>query len=256
MARTLATKPVGGKAARHNTAMSLADRLTALHCRIAAAALAAGREASVVRLLAVSKTLPAERLREAYAAGQRAFGESYVQEALAKQLALGDLAIEWHHIGPVQSNKTAALAAHFDWVQGVDRLKIAERLSAQRPAGLPALNICIQVNISGEESKSGCVPEQVPLLAESIAALPALRLRGLMAIPAPARPGENLHLPFRQLASLFAALCQAGHALDTLSMGMSDDFETAIAEGSTLVRLGSALFGVQRFRSHRAEPLD
>jgi hypothetical protein len=214
----------------------------AVNAAMAAAARAAGREPSAVRLLAVSKTFPAEAVREAYAAGQAAFGENYVQEALDKIAALADLPLEWHFIGPIQSNKTRLLAEHFDWVHGVDRLKIAERLSAQRPSKLAPLNICLQVNISGEDSKSGIAPEQLEALARAVSGLPGLRLRGLMAIPAPAE-GEAQRAPFARMRALQAGLNALGLELDTLSMGMSHDFAAAIQEGATLVRIGSAIFG-------------
>lgn len=225
--------------------MPFADNLASLQTRIAAACQQAGRPPESVRLLAVSKTMPVERLREAIAAGQRAFGENYVQEALEKIAALPGLGLEWHHIGLIQSNKTAEIAAHFDWVHGVDRLKIAQRLSDQRPAGRPPLQVCVQVNISGEASKSGCAPPETLALCQSVAALPGLRLRGLMALPAPAAASADPRAPFRQLRALFEQARAAGLALDTLSMGMSDDFEAAIAEGATLIRVGSALFGAR-----------
>lgn len=214
----------------------------AVSAAIAAAADAAGRDPASVRLLAVSKTFPASAVREAYAAGQRAFGENYVQEALDKMAALSDLMLEWHFIGPIQSNKTRAIAEHFDWVHGVDRLKIAERLSAQRPRHLPPLNICLQVNISGEDSKSGVAPEQLDALAFATASLPGLRLRGLMAIPAPTE-GAAQQQPFARMRELLARLNTLGLGLDTLSMGMSHDFGAAIQEGTTLVRIGTAIFG-------------
>lgn len=225
--------------------MPFADNLASLQTRIAAACQQAGRPPESVRLLAVSKTMPVDRLREAIAAGQHAFGENYVQEALEKIAALPGLSLEWHHIGLIQSNKTAEIAAHFDWVHGVDRLKIAQRLSDQRPAGRPPLQVCVQVNISGEASKSGCAPPETLALCQSVAALPGLRLRGLMALPAPAAASADPRAPFRQLRALFEQARAAGLALDTLSMGMSDDFEAAIAEGATLIRVGSALFGAR-----------
>lgn len=225
--------------------MSFAENLASLRTRIASACQAAGRPPESVRLLAVSKTMPVERLREAIAAGQHAFGENYVQEALDKIAALASETLEWHHIGPIQSNKTAEIAAHFDWAHGVDRLKIAQRLSDQRPAGRPPLQVCVQVNISGEASKSGCEPQEALALCLAVAALPGLRLRGLMALPAPTTANTDPHAPFRQLRQLFEQARAAGLALDTLSMGMSDDFEAAIAEGATLIRIGSALFGAR-----------
>jgi len=225
--------------------MSLAENLSSVRARIDAACAAAHRPHGSVQLLAVSKKVVADRLAEAADHGQQAFGESYVQEALPKLDALAPRALHWHFIGPVQSNKTADIAARFDWVHGVDRLKVAERLSAQRPITLPPLNICIQVNVSGETSKSGCTPEALPALAAAIVNLPRLRLRGLMCLPAPSAQLEDPRAPFRQLRLLQEALRTQGLALDTLSMGMSDDLEHAIAEGSTLVRIGSAIFGAR-----------
>ncbi len=221
---------------------SIAERLAQVHTRIRAAAEAAGRDPATIRLLAVSKTRPAADVEAALAAGQRAFGESYVQDALPKIDAIGDRA-EWHFIGPIQSNKTRAIAAHFDWVQSVDRLKIARRLSEQRPAGRPPLQICLQVNVSRDPAKAGVAPEAAAELAADIAALPGLRLRGLMTIPARAADPAHQRAPFRALRELFEALQAEGHALDTLSMGMSGDLEAAIAEGATLVRVGTAIFG-------------
>jgi PLP dependent protein len=217
--------------------------------RIAAAAAAVGRDAKSVTLLAVSKTFPAAAVREAYAAGQREFGENYVQEALAKIDALADLRprIEWHLIGPLQSNKTRAVAAAFDWVHSVDRLKIAERLAEQRPPGLAPLQLCLQVNVSGEASKSGVAPAELASLARAVAALPRERvvLRGLMAIPEPAADFGAQRAPHRALRELLAALNAAGLVLDTLSMGMSTDLEAAVAEGATIVRVGTAIFGAR-----------
>lgn len=222
---------------------ALASRLAHLQERIAAACATAGRDVAGVRLLAVSKTVPPGRLRQAHALGCTAFGENYVQEALAKQDALRDLALEWHFIGPIQSNKTAAIAQHFDWVHGVERLKIAQRLSDQRPPELPPLKVCVQVNVSGETTKSGCAPAETLALCQQVAALPGLTLRGLMALPAPSTTLVDPHAPFRTLRQLFEQACRAGLGLDTLSMGMSDDFAHAIAEGATMLRIGSALFG-------------
>ncbi|ODV13960.1 MAG: YggS family pyridoxal phosphate enzyme [Rubrivivax sp. SCN 70-15] len=217
--------------------------------RIAAAAVTAGRDAKSITLLAVSKTFPADAVREAFAAGQREFGENYVQEALAKIDALADLRprIEWHLIGPLQSNKTRAVAAAFDWVHSVDRLKIAERLAGQRPPELPPLQLCLQVNVSGEASKSGVAPAELPALAQAVAALPRERivLRGLMAIPEPAADVEAQRAPHRALRELLEALNAGGLALDTLSMGMSADLEAAVAEGATIVRVGTAIFGTR-----------
>ena len=217
--------------------------LQAVHARIAAACAACDRDPAEVRLLAVSKTWPTNALREAAAAGQRAFGESYVQEAVAKIAALTELGLEWHFIGPLQSNKTRQVAESFAWVHSLERLKIAERLSTQRPAGLPPLQICLQVNVSGEASKSGCAPTEAPALATALARLPNLRLRGLMAIPEPTEDSALLRSRFALLRELRDQLNGAGHKLDTLSMGMSHDLETAIAEGATIVRVGTAIFG-------------
>jgi len=211
--------------------------------RIAGAAVAAGRDPAGVRLLAVSKTWPAESVREAAAAGQRAFGENYVQEGVAKVEALADLGLEWHFIGPLQSNKTRLVANRFAWVHSIDRLKIAERLAEQRDVHLPPLDVCIQVNVSGEASKSGVAPADLPELARAVASLPRLRLRGLMAIPEPTPDVALQRARFASLRMLRDELNAAGLGLDTLSMGMSDDLEAAIAEGSTMVRVGTAIFG-------------
>lgn len=224
---------------------NLHARLAAVQEAIHAAEARHGRPTGAVTLLAVSKTQPAEVLRAAAAAGQTRFGENYLQEALAKMAALADLELEWHFIGPLQSNKTRAAAEHFAWVHSVDRLKLAERLSAQRAPALPPLNVCLQVNVSGEASKSGCTLQQLPALARAVATLPHLRLRGLMAIPAPAPDPQQQRLPFRQLRQALEQLNAEGLGLDTLSMGMSDDLEAAIAEGATLVRIGSAIFGAR-----------
>jgi pyridoxal phosphate enzyme (YggS family) len=228
---------------------SIGSKLQEVKRRIAAAALAAGRPANSVTLLAVSKTFPDVAVRAAHAAGQREFGENYVQEALAKIEALADLRaqLQWHLIGPLQSNKTRVVAQAFDWVHSVDRLKIAERLAAQRPAGLPPLNLCLQVNVSGEASKSGVAPGELPALARAVAALPRerVRLRGLMAIPEPSADPDAQRAPHRRLAELLRALQAQGLDLDTLSMGMSADLEAAVAEGATLVRIGSAIFGAR-----------
>jgi pyridoxal phosphate enzyme (YggS family) len=217
--------------------------------RIARACHAAGRPAQSVTLLAVSKTFDATQLRLAHAAGQREFGENYVQEALAKIDALADLRadLSWHLIGPLQSNKTRVVAERFDWVQSVERLKIAQRLAEQRPAGLAPLQLCLQVNISGEASKSGLLPDQVKAVAQAVNALPRERvqLRGLMAIPEQAEDFEAQRLPHRALRELLATLNQTGLALDTLSMGMSADLEAAVAEGATIVRIGTAIFGAR-----------
>ena len=229
----------------------IADNLQAVHARIERAAQAARRSPDSIRLLAVSKTFPAEDVRAAFAVGQRAFGENYVQESLAKIEALADLRtqLEWHFIGPLQSNKTRPVAEHFDWVHSVDRLKIAQRLSEQRPDALPPLNVCLQVNVSGEASKSGVAPAEAPALARAIAALPRLRLRGLMSIPEPADDLQAQREPHRLLRALFDALRADGIALDTMSMGMSGDLEAAVLEGATMVRIGTAIFG-KRDYSH------
>lgn len=224
--------------------------LESVRARLAQALAAAGRAPEAAQLVAVSKTVPAERLREVFACGQRAFGESYVQEALAKQEALADLAIDWHFIGPLQSNKTRPVAERFAWVHSLDRLRIAERLSAQRPAALPPLNVCIQVNIDREPTKSGVAPEEVSALAHAVARLPRLALRGLMAIPAPATDPATQREAFRRVRALFEQLRAEGLALDTLSMGMSDDLEAAVLEGATLVRVGSAIFGARPRPGH------
>jgi len=218
-------------------------RLRAVQARITRAVAEAGRDAAAVRLLAVSKTFDAAAVRELAACGQLEFGENYLQEALEKQAALADLPLVWHFIGPIQSNKTRAIAEAFSWVHSVDRLKIAERLSAQRPAGLPPLQVCIEVNVSGEASKGGVTAAELPALADAMAALPNLQLRGLMAIPAPTPEMASQRAAFRQVREAFDALCARGHTLDTLSMGMSADLEAAILEGATIVRIGTALFG-------------
>ena len=223
--------------------ITIFDALQAVRERIARAAGAAGRAPQDVRLLAVSKTFAAAAVRQAHAAGQRAFGESYVQEALEKIAALSDLALEWHFIGPIQSNKTRPIAEHFDWVHSVDRIKIAERLSQARPAARGPLQVCLQVNISGEDSKSGVAPEDVAELARQVQALPNIALRGLMAIPQPSTDPHQQRAQFHRLRQLFEQLKAQGYALDTLSMGMSDDLEAAVAEGATIVRVGSAIFG-------------
>ncbi len=222
-------------------------RLRVVRARIARAAIAAGRDPAGVCLLAVSKTFGAAAVRDLAACGQHEFGENYLREALDKQAALRDLPLMWHFIGPIQSNKTRAIAEHFSWVHGVDRVKIAERLSAQRPAGLPPLQVCIEVNVSGEASKGGVAAAELPALAAAVAALPGLRLRGLMAIPAPTSDGEAQRAAFRKMRELFDDLRARGHALDTLSMGMSGDLEAAILEGATIVRIGTALFGERTY---------
>jgi pyridoxal phosphate enzyme (YggS family) len=218
--------------------------------RIARACEMAGRPVPSVTLLAVSKTQPPQAVRVALAAGQARFGENYVAEALDKMAALADLRprLEWHLIGPLQANKTRAVAERFDWVHSVDRLRIAERLSAQRPPDLPPLQVCLQVNISGEDSKSGLAPAEVPALARAVAGLPGLRLRGLMAIPEPASDVEAQRRPHRALRELLEALRRDGLELDTLSMGMTADLEAAVAEGATIVRIGTAVFGARPAR--------
>ena len=226
---------------------TISDRLQSVQARVAKAAIAAGRAPASVQLLAVSKTWPAQAVREAAGAGQRAFGENYVQEGVDKVEALRDLGLEWHFIGPLQSNKTRPVANAFDWVHSIDRLKIAERLSAQRDVHLAPLNVCIQVNVSGEDSKSGVAPDEVVALAQAVAALPRLRLRGLMCIPEPTDDLALLRSRFALLRGLRDALAADGLALDTLSMGMSDDLEVAVVEGATLVRVGTAIFGQRTY---------
>lgn len=230
---------------------TIADNILQVSSRIQAATQAAHRDEHSVQLLAVSKTKPAEALREAHAAGLRDFGENYLQEALGKQLELADLPLIWHFIGPIQSNKTRAIAEHFAWVHSVDRLKIAQRLSEQRPAELPPLNICIQVNVSGEYSKSGCTPADLPALAKAISELPRLKLRGLMAIPEPTEDRAAQDAAFAAVQSLQASL---NLPLDTLSMGMSHDLESAIAMGATWVRIGTALFGARGSQQMHGQP--
>lgn len=226
---------------------TISSTLQAVKQRIAAAARQAGRDPAQVMLLAVSKTFPAEAVDEAWQAGQRSFGESYVQEAVEKIGQLRNLPIEWHFIGPLQSNKTRPVAENFAWVHGIDRLKIAERLSAQRPTNLPDLQVCLQVNVSGETSKSGIAPQELPELARAVQALPHLKLRGLMAIPEPTDESATQHRRFAELRQLLEQLNRQGYALDTLSMGMSDDLEAAVAEGATIVRVGSAIFGTRKY---------
>lgn len=223
---------------------TIATNIAKVGTRIREAAQAAGRDPDEVLLLAVSKTQPAEAIREASEAGMRDFGENYLQEALEKQAKLADLSLVWHFIGPIQSNKTKLIAEHFDWVHSVDRLKIAQRLSDQRPGHLAPLNLCLQVNVSGEASKSGCEPQAVRELAQAIAALPRLRLRGLMAIPEPTDDPAEQRAAFARLRQLQNEL---DLELDTLSMGMSQDLEAAIAEGATWVRIGTALFGARDY---------
>jgi len=221
----------------------IGSNLQAVLRRIEAAARAAGRQPEEIRLLAVSKTRPAADIEAACRAGQRAFGESQQQEASAKIAALAPLGLEWHFIGPVQSNKTRPIAEQFAWIHSLDREKVARRLSEQRPAGLEPLMVCIQVNVSGEASKRGVPPQATLELARQVACLPNIRLRGLMTIPAPASEAERQRAQFRLLRTLYDTLRTQGMDLDTLSMGMSDDLEAAIVEGATLVRVGSAIFG-------------
>ena len=225
--------------------ITISKALQAVQTRILCAATQCGRAADSIELIAVSKRVQVETLRSAFTAGQRAFGESYVQEALPKIAALKDLAITWHFIGPLQSNKTKLVAENFAWVLGVERIKIAQRLSEQRPAHLPNLNLCLQVNVSGEASKAGVAPTEVYALAQAVATLPKIKLRGLMAIPAATQDVALQHAQLRLLRNLYDQLNAQGFALDTLSMGMSDDLEAAIAEGATQLRVGSAIFGTR-----------
>jgi len=224
---------------------TISENIQQLRGRMALACEQASRPVHSVTLLVVTKTFPAEDVRTAFEAGETRFGENYVQEGVEKIAALADLRaqVEWHMIGPLQSNKTRVVAEQFDWVHSVDRLKIAQRLSDQRPAHLPPLQVCLQVNISGEASKSGLAPEEVAEVAREVAALPRLRLRGLMAIPEPADTLQAQRAPHRALAALLRELQAQGLPVDTLSMGMSADLEAAILEGATLVRVGSAIFG-------------
>jgi len=230
---------------------TIAGNLQAVEATIQAACQAAARPRSTVQLLAVSKTFPPEAVLEAVDAGQRAFGENYLQEGIDKIAAVAkarpDTLLEWHFIGPIQSNKTRPIATGFDWVHTVERLKIAQRLSEQRPAERGPLNICLQVNISGEATKSGIHPDELPALAREVAALPNLRLRGLMAIPEPEADPEMQRMPFARLRELAQAIIKDGIFLDTLSMGMSGDMRAAVLEGSTIVRVGSAIFGARHY---------
>lgn len=221
----------------------VAARLQGCQRRLTLAALAAHRDAAEITLLAVSKTKSADAIREAAAAGQRQFGESYVQEAVDKIQLLADLGLTWHFIGPLQSNKSRLVAEHFDWVQSLDRLKIAERLSQQRPRNRGPLQVCIQVNISDEPQKAGVSVAELPALVAAVRALPGLQLRGLMAIPEPSSDPQQQRQPFARMRALFDDLRHTDHQIDTLSMGMSDDLEAAVAEGSTMVRVGTAIFG-------------
>lgn len=228
---------------------TISSKLQAVRARIAAAARRYGRDPGEISLLAVSKTWPASDVRDAAAVGQHDFGENYVQEGVDKIAALSALSatlaggLEWHFIGSLQSNKTRLVAENFDWVHSLDRLKIAERLAEQRPASLPPLSVCLQINVSGEATKSGVALADAAVLASAIAELPRLRLRGLMAIPEMTDDFAAQRLPFRRLRELYEQLCADGLPLDTLSMGMSHDLEAAVAEGATLVRVGTAIFG-------------
>jgi pyridoxal phosphate enzyme (YggS family) len=222
---------------------TIADNLQSVMGRIRAACTAAGRDVNEVTLLPVSKTFGPDAVREAFAAGARAFGENYIQEAVEKQALLADLPLEWHCIGPIQSNKTRWVASHFAWAHTVDRLKIAQRLAEQRPAELPPLSICLQVNIDGGASKSGVAPAEVLALAREVSELPRLHLRGLMTIPEPAGEFDAQLAVHRRARALFDELLDAGLPLDTLSMGMTADLEAAIHAGSTMVRVGTAIFG-------------
>lgn len=230
---------------------SIASRLKAVTDQINSAILASGRAPGSVDLLAVSKTFGPDAVLEAVRVGHRTFGENYVQEALDKITALQalapDVVLSWHFIGPLQSNKTKPVAEHFDWVHTVDREKIARRLSEQRPAGMSPVNICLQINVSGEESKSGIVPDEALSLAQVVSTLPGLRLRGLMAIPAPTEEVAEQHAAFARLRQLRDNIVAAGIPLDTLSMGMSSDLVPAITEGATIVRVGSAIFGQRHY---------
>jgi len=230
---------------------TIAGNLQAVEATIQTACQGAGRPRSTVQLLAVSKTFPPEAVLEAIDAGQRAFGENYLQEGVDKIAAVAkarpDLALEWHFIGPIQSNKTRPIATGFDWVHTVERLKIAQRLSEQRPPERGPLNICLQVNISGEATKSGVHPSELLALAREVAALPNLRLRGLMAIPEPEADPELQRVPFARLRALAQDIVAAGIFVDTLSMGMSGDLRAAVLEGSSIVRVGSAIFGSRTY---------
>lgn len=223
----------------------LASSHERLQARVAAAAHAAGRDVRSITVLAVSKGHGSDRIRQAMDLGYRQFGENYLDEALAKIATLADRSPVWHYIGRVQANKTRPIAEHFDWVHGVDRLRVAERLAAQRPQQAPPLNICLQVNIAGEATKGGVAPEEVPALLAAVAPLPQLALRGLMCMLPYEAPPASQHAWFARMRQLLDEARAAGHALDTLSMGMSDDLEAAVAEGSTLLRVGTALFGLR-----------
>jgi hypothetical protein len=226
---------------------TIESNLQAVRARIAAAARSAGREPGEIALLAVSKTFSAAEVRAAHAAGQGEFGENYVQEAVEKITALSDLPLVWHFIGPIQSNKTRAVAERFDWVHSLARAKIAQRLAEARPAAREPLAVCLQVNVSGESSKSGVAPDEVRPLAEAVRALPRLRLRGLMAVPEPSDDVALQRRRFRGLRLLLEQLNAEGFGLDTLSMGMSQDLEAAVMEGATIVRIGTAIFGERKY---------
>ena len=226
---------------------TISANLQAVHARIRDAAVKWEKNPTDISLLAVSKTWPAAAVREAAASGQKAFGENYVQEGVDKAAELASLGLDWHFIGPLQSNKTRRVAESFAWVHSIDRLKIAERLSEQRPESLPPLQVCLQVNVSGEESKSGVAGKEVLALAEQVIRLPRLKLRGLMAIPAPVADFGQQRLAFQRLREIYEDLKSRGLPLDTLSMGMSHDLEAAIAEGATMVRVGTAIFGERTY---------
>lgn len=234
---------------------AITDHLQTVWTRVCRAAQQAHRDPSSVNLLAVSKTQPVSAILEAAEAGQLAFGENYEQEAVRKIMEIRqnrpDLKLEWHFIGPIQSNKTRAIAEHFDWVHSVDRERIARRLSDQRPEDMPPLNICLQVNISGEDSKSGVRPEELADLVKAVSGMPRLKLRGLMAIPEPQSDPEKQRQPFSAMKTLFEELKHTGYDLDTLSMGMSDDMEAAVQEGATTVRIGTAIFGQRHYPGKR-----
>ena len=229
----------------HEIMATIGFNMQAVRQRVADAARACGRDPAAVGLIAVSKTFGADAVAAAHACGQRVFGENYVQEAVDKIVALASLGLEWHFIGPIQSNKTRQIAENFAWVHSVDRAKIAERLSAARPDALAPLQVCIQINIGDENTKSGVAPADAPALARAIAALPRLKLRGLMTIPPASDDPAQQRRYFAELRKLKEQLATAGVALDTLSMGMSADLEAAIAEGATLVRVGTALYGAR-----------
>ena len=224
---------------------TVSDNLQKVRKRIELASAAAGRASDAVKLLAVSKTMPAQAVRDAHAAGQLAFGENYIQEGVDKITSLADLPLEWHCIGPIQSNKSKWVAENFAWAHSIDRLKIAERLSAQRPAHLPPLQVCLQVNVDGGNNKSGVAPAELLALAQAVAKLPHLQLRGIMTIPEPSENKAQIQAVHRRARELFDSLNEAGLKLDTLSMGMTADLEIAITEGSTCLRVGTAIFGAR-----------